>query len=443
MGLFFYLWGSGLVMGAKYFLKNKTLWLVAFFIMGLMGPFAAHGSELDQKLSRYIEVFQFAAIKPLPRDNKALYYLGAKLFSDRRLSSENNISCRDCHHHKMGSGDNLPLGVGTGAVTSKGVRYLHHGKIVPRNSPALYNKGHKEFQMMFWDARIFYNSFNDSYTTPEPGLNGEEPEYSDIKAALSGPLAAQALFPLVSEDEMLGSQKTFKGNRYYWDKIVEKILSFENYREHFAQIWPGVKINIGHFASAIAYFESRAFEISRTPWDQYLRGDKSAMSDGEKKGALAFVEKGLCARCHNGVHLTNFTMHNAGIPSIGPGIDGQGRDYGRYHVQRDKNFLFRFVTPGLRNIAKTAPYFHNGSMVSLKSVIEHYRDIPLSFKNYTGKELLKYNEINYQGRLKMIKDQEYKDLLLSTVSPPFRMKLDLSDEDISLIELFLTKSLSE
>lgn len=424
-------------------MREKVVFFLLFLSFSLEGfTQGEHERELDQKLARYVRMFRFAPIKPLSRRHLTLYELGKKLFQDRRLSLKNNISCQDCHHPALGTGDGVPLAIGTGGHYQKGKRRLLKGKIGPRNTPPLYNKGHKEFQTMFWDQRIFYNDFDKSFTTPDEGLNGQNPKYKEIAQTLSGPLAAQALFPLVNPQEMLGQQPFLKTNDYYWSKITNRLLKNRTYQAYFKKLWPGKRINIAHIANAIAYFESRAFEVSNTPWDQYLRGDKKAMSFDEKRGAIAFIEKGRCARCHSGKHLTNFTMHNIGIPSIGPGVSEKGKDFGRYEVFKDKIFLFAFVTPPLRNIAKTAPYFHNGTMTTLKDVILHYDNTMGGFEDFTGEKLQKYNLENYNGKLSQIKDPKYLSLQYRTISPPVRVPLMLTEEDVALIELFLKKSLS-
>ena len=166
-------------------------------------------NELDLKLEKYITAFRFEPVNKLPGMNRTLYNLGKSLFSNRLLSTKSNISCMSCHDPVLGTGDGLPLSLGTGAHHNRRKKHIGSGAIIARNSPPLYNKGHKEFDKFFADMRVF--SFDGIYTTPEPGLNGYNPEYRDIVGALSGPLAAQALFPMVDPLEMLG-HRNIKGN---------------------------------------------------------------------------------------------------------------------------------------------------------------------------------------------------------------------------------------
>ena len=400
-------------------------------------------SELDAKLKQYIVDFRFQPVNKLPGMNQTLFKLGQSLFSNRILSTKSNISCMSCHDPVLGTGDGLPLSMGTGAHHQRKLKKIGSGAIIARNSPPLYNKGHKEFNKFFADMRVYF--FDGIYQTPEPGLNGYDPEYREIVRALSGPLAAQALFPMIDPLEMLGHQN-IKGNRYHWKKIRDRVMKVPQYRNAFKKLYPSIfphEINIGHIATALAHFQKYAFQVTNTPWDNYLRGNLNALSESEKRGALVFIEQGRCARCHHGKHLTNFTMHNLAVPPIGPGKDGRGNDFGRYGVFKDERFWYRFMTPPLRNLAKTAPYFHNGSAATIRDIIEQYNDPYKQLAEYDGRKIIRKFGASYAGKLKVVRSVEKKRHIIERLSMPFRSPLGLTEEEKKLLEIFLTKSLSE
>ena len=107
-----------------------------------------------------------------------------------------------------------------------------------------------------------------------------------------------------------------------------------------------------------------------TNWDDFLSGADNAISGEAKQGALLFYGKGKCVACHTGPLMSDFNYHNVGIPDHGPGIDGNGKDYGRYNVTGNEKDKYRFRTPPLRNVSETAPYFHNGSVPTIYHVLD-------------------------------------------------------------------------
>jgi len=139
------------------------------------------------------------------------------------------------------------------------------------------------------------------------------------------------------------------------------------------------------FGNAIATFEAYEFTYTNTPWDEYLRGNKRAISNEAKLGALLFYGKANCSSCHSGNLFTDQKYHNIAVPQFGPGKNEGGYDYGRYNVTGDPNDKYKFRTPPLRNVAVTFPYMHDGAYKDLKMAIKHHTNPEYYLRNYNPK----------------------------------------------------------
>ena len=203
-------------------------------------------------------------------------------------------------------------------------------------------------------------------------------------------------------------------------------------------------INIGHIAEAIYAFEKHAFVINNTPWDKYLRGNKASLTKQEKRGAIVFMDKGRCAECHNGPHLSNFEFKNIAIPPIGPGKTKNNQDYGRYDVTKRDIDKFKFKTPALRNVSLTAPYMHNGAFTSLSSVIDHYDHVRHSFMHYSIDENINKNfNQTYEGDIKRVFVRKEVIDMFSKIDKNVWPPLSLTKSEKDDLLLFLKKSLTQ
>ncbi|MEC9283182.1 MAG: cytochrome c peroxidase, partial [Bdellovibrionota bacterium] len=275
-------------------------------------------ADTDAKLKQIIQRFGLRSVEAPKGFNEAQYSLGQMLFFDPILSGSKNISCSSCHSFKAALGDSLPLALGVGAL-GEGLerKRLNNAPIISRNSPALFNVGHEDLIALFWDGRVSYNEDAEEFYTPEAGLNGEFPKYSEITGAMKSALSAQALFPMSDHKEMLGKNNEFsklKTRKAVWDAITLRILNNKTYQAYLKHIYPNQKINIGHIAEALAHFQKFRFASFNTPWDQYLRGDLNALTESQKLGALVFAGNGRCVVCHNGALLGGTTFHNVVSP---------------------------------------------------------------------------------------------------------------------------------
>jgi len=400
--------------------------------------------SIDTELASYIKRFNLRAVKAPKDRNNDKFELGKRLFFDKNLSGNKDVSCATCHDAKFGSGDGLPLSIG---VTGRGIgskRIANGAPIISRHAPHLHNLKNKAF--MFWDGRVSFDGFE--YVTPEPGLNGEYPKYKEIVEALDGALAAQALFPPTNTEEMRGKNNEFsdaKTNIEIWKRIMERILSLPRYKEMFEKAFPSTQdFNIGHLGSAIAHFEGHEFNVSNTPWDQYLRGDMEALSKIEKQGAIIFLDKGKCVNCHSGSDFGGSTFRNIAAPQIGPGKDIHHNDEGRFLITKNKRDQYKFKTPVLKNISKSAPYFHTGAYETLSDVIDHYSKGINAIDSYSDRWLFDFEEYNYGDKL-FVERNPYRVFRKKENAHPLirKNKISLTNPEKKKLLKFLEKSLTE
>ena len=319
----------------------------------------------------------------LPVD-KADVDVGRLLFFDPILSGNRNISCATCHHPAFGTSDGLSLGIGEGGVGLGPDRKPGTGrsrilKRVPRNSQALWNLGARDIHTLFHDGRL---SVEDLYGN---GFNSPAEEW--LPEGLDSILAAQALFPLVAQFEMAGNlnENEIIGAVHdridaAWPLLVARIRAIDPYVDHFkntkAHIRQAGDISIVDIGNAIGAFVNQQWRSINSPFDQYLRGDTSALTSEQKEGMELFYGTAGCSGCHSGMWLSDQQFHALALPSFGPGRTRRwnlmARDLGRMAETDALEDAYRFRTPMLRNVAKTAPYGHNGAYPTLDGIIRHH-----------------------------------------------------------------------
>jgi cytochrome c peroxidase len=243
--------------------------------------------------------------------------LGRRLFFERRLSSDGSISCASCHIPEKAFTDGAPVSTGIG------------GRKGTRNAPTLINRAYAGLQ--FWDGRA------------------------------SG-LEAQVREPLASALEMTRDRDPHAAHR----ACVERLRAVPGYVRDFAAVFGSGEITIERVARAIAAFE-RTILSGNSSFDRYRAGDRAALSAGQERGMELFFGKGACSGCHMGFNFSDGAYINTGI-----GMDRPAPDLGRYEVTRVEADRGAFKTPTLREIERTAPYMHDGSLKTLDEVVEHY-----------------------------------------------------------------------
>ncbi|MCW5590333.1 MAG: cytochrome-c peroxidase [Legionellales bacterium] len=255
------------------------------------------------------------AINPIPRPtitDPAKVALGEKLYHDTLLSADGTISCATCHDLNKGGVDGLPV--------SKGI-HQQNGVI---NAPTVYNSAHNFVQ--FWDGR-------------------------------AKDLAEQAKGPVENPLEMGDT----------WPNVVKKIKANQEYQALFAKSYQGV-ISEDTIVDAISAFE-KTLDTPDSPFDHYLRGDKQAISPLAQKGYELFQTRG-CVACHNGDYFGG-TMYQRLNPDYFKERNTPitTADLGRYNVTHNEADKYFFKVPMLRNIAVTAPYYHDGQVKTLDEAV--------------------------------------------------------------------------
>jgi cytochrome c peroxidase len=272
----------------------------------------------DSLLARARQFFQ-----PLPKEmatpespiTPELAELGRALFFDPRLSMDGTVSCARCHQPSLYGTDALPKSVGV------------ENRPNPRNAPTILNAA----------------------------LQFAAHWYGDRTSV---------------EDQ---ASKSFLGNASFGNpdfaNVEAKIKAIPSYEGMFAKAFPGEKdpVTQQNCGRAIGAYERTL--VTPSPFDSYLKGDTSAISEPAKTGLAKFLEAG-CASCHGGACLGGRSFKKFGIRGdYRVAISGREVDKGRYNVTNDEADLYVFKVPGLRNVSMTPPYFHDGSVATLSQAI--------------------------------------------------------------------------
>jgi cytochrome c peroxidase len=289
-------------------MRNPLLLLTLLSAVAM--PSLAAGPSLEEQAR--------GLFKPLPArfDSKTnpitpeKVALGRLLFFDKRLSKNHDVSCNSCHALDKYGVDGL--------ATSTGHRQQKGG----RNAPTVYNCG--DHLSQFWDGR-------------------------------AGTLEDQAKGPVLNPVEMAMKDAA---------AVEQVVSSIPGYTPLFAKAFPGEQtpITFDRIALAIGAFERTLVTPSR--FDGYLRGDANALDAAEKKGLGLFISQG-CVACHNGAAVGAGMYQKLGLVEPVSGL----KDEGRVSVTKDPEDKFRFKVPSLRNIDKTGPYLHDGSIAKLDEVV--------------------------------------------------------------------------
>ncbi|HVR66209.1 MAG TPA: cytochrome c peroxidase [Verrucomicrobiae bacterium] len=248
---------------------------------------------------------------PFPEDrpyDAAMARLGEHLFMDPLLSGNNQSSCATCHQPGNNWQDGVPKAMGL------------DGMPLPRRTPTLWNMAWGN--LYFWDGR-------------------------------AKTLEEQVLGPMQNPREM-GQQM---------EQLVSELSASTEYQQLFAAAFPeSPTVDEKTISRALATYV-RTIVSAEAPFDRWIAGDESAISDSAKRGYTVFAGKGNCAACHSGWNFTDNSFQDIGLP---------GEDRGRGEVLKLAKLDFAFKTPTLRNVAERGPYMHDGSVATLEAVIDHY-----------------------------------------------------------------------
>jgi cytochrome c peroxidase len=284
--------------------------------------------------------------------------LGRLLFWDPILSGNRDVACASCHHPRSGYAEDRDLSIGVNGVGFGRSRRFQSPNSIPfvkRNSPTMLNVG-------FAGA----NRNGDYAPTAAP-------MFWDMRVAS---LESQSLEPIKSFEEM-------RGDAYPEDKAVETVVARVNaipeYRALFAKAFAAENAVTGaNLGKALAAF-GRSLVANNSPFDRYMRGDRTAMTAGQIEGMRRFERVG-CSECHNGPMFSDYKLHVLGVPDnrklakSDDGFPDNGKRANPGIENIDKPYAFR--TASLRNLRYTAPYMHSGVFDTLLDVLEFYDDVP-------------------------------------------------------------------
>ncbi len=255
----------------------------------------------------------------IPKDNpltKEKVELGKLLFFDKRLSANDTIACASCHMPSLAFTDGQPVSTGI------------HGQKGGRSAPTAINRVFSSAQ--FWDGR-------------------------------AATLEEQSVGPFANPIE-----HGFKDH----DELVAKVKSIAGYSPLFERAFGSPAITTDLIGKAIASFQ-RTLLSGNSNYDRFAMGnEEQALSATAQNGLRVFLGKGQCLRCHFGFNFADERYHN-----LGAGWDEQSKsfaDAGRHEVTNKPEDMGAFKTPTLREVAKTAPYMHDGSLATLLEVVDFY-----------------------------------------------------------------------
>ena len=254
--------------------------------------------------------------RPIPEDNPITpekVKLGKKLFGDKLLSRDRSLACKGCHLPKKAFTDGRAKAVGV------------YGRKGPRSVPTLVNRAYG--RAFFWDGR-------------------------------TSTLEEQVVKPIESESEMdmtLG-------------EAVDRLKRKSRYRKMFQQAFQR-EPNGEDLARALASYV-RTIYSGDSPFDRYIYGKRGALTDQQRRGLRIFRGKANCTACHIGPTFSDEEFHNTGVAWR----DGKLQDEGRFAITGEAELKGAFKTPTLREVARTAPYMHDGSLATLQDVINFYSD---------------------------------------------------------------------
>lgn len=318
-------------------LRNVLISFALFlFLLACGGKKESEAKKLTESEEQELQTKASGIFGVLPdkmpgseNDSPELIELGKKLYFETKLSVNGTMSCNTCHDiNNLAGVDNKP--------TSPGALPNTMGT---RNTPTVFNAGFQFAQ--FWDGRA-----------------------PDLKEQAKGPVLNPLEMAMPNEKE-----------------VVKVISSIPEYRDLFKKAYPDEKnpITFDNIANAIAGFERTL--VSKSRFDKWMAGEKTALTDEEKVGLKNFIEVG-CITCHTGPLFGGNLYQKMGL--IKPYYNT--KDKGRYEVTKQESDKFLFKVPILRNVELTYPYFHDGSVNTLEEAVKIMADINLG-KQLTNEQL--------------------------------------------------------
>ena len=343
---------------------------------------------------------------------------GQVLFESKALSLNGNISCQNCHLDEFGSADGIPNAVAVGGEGKGRNRIMSGGAIIPRNTLPFWGRGGTGFSVFFWDGKVDFSvgqrvsQFGDAYPSDDPLITAVH-------------LPAAEIREMLEEDETVyaAKQESVDSALDVYDAVLAGLREKEPAAiSGIARAFsiPSEDVSFLQVATAVANFIRDKFRLRETRFHRFVF-EGGTLTDQELGGARLFYGKGKCSNCHAGPYFTDFEFHAVPFPQLGFGKNGFGIDYGRFNVTHDPDDLYRFRTPALANVERTAPYGHSGSVASMRDAIVYHFD-PL-------------REIDLGAMTALDRHEYFKRLAVSADSKVLTAYLD--DEEVESLVAFL------
>lgn len=405
---------------------------------------ASHGA-LDARLHQVLALQGFSGRigrrvearlgRPL---NPVLADLGRFLWFDPITGLNDDNACAGCHSPTNGFGDTQSIAIG---IDNNGVVGPdRHGPRNQRRTPMAINTAF--FPSLMWNSRFaalsgdpFDNSAGFRFPAPEGSSLSYFPHL----------LVAQAFIPPTERTEVAGFH--FPGdNDAIRSEVLRRLNASGPYRRLFGQAFREVRrgrpITFDHFGLAIAEFEF-SLVFANAPIDRFARGERGALDETEKRGALLFFGRAGCVRCHavsgqSNEMFSDFKEHVIAVPQVAPAstnvaFDGPARneDFGLDQVTGLATDRYAFRTSPLRNVALQPTFMHNGAFVTLEDAIRHHLDVEQSARQYTPARLAP----DLRGPTGPI------DGALARLDRELRPPLALADQEFSQLVAFVRNGL--
>ena len=299
---------------------------------------------------------------------KKVVELGKLLFFDTRLSGSNQISCATCHNPALHWADGKEVSIGNEQLPNI------------RNAPSLENVW--IYNSFFWDGR-------------------------------AKSLIEQAKGPITAHNEMNQDLKL----------LPRKLSKIKGYNILFIAAFGTSQITNQRIFESLATFQ-QTIVSQETNFDKFLNGDKAALTDQQLLGLHLFRTKARCMNCHNGAYFTDKEFHNIGLTKYGT----KNEDLGLYNITKNTGDVGKFKTPGLRNVTKTGPWFHRGSVKNIDSLMVLYNMGMPEHEIKSGQEkdpLLPKNDKLVRGIMLTIRERKALIAFLEALSsPPMAIKVE-------------------
>jgi cytochrome c peroxidase len=388
-------------------------------------------------------------------------------------------TCGGCHAPASGFGD--PLSIAVGIQSNLIVGHRREGPHNQRRTPKALNIAF--FPALMWNGRFnsisgdpFDNSKGFSFPPPEGNTRfppndpiikhlaqaqGEMPptELTEVAGYTGTRGTPYSLGPLFDQfDDGKGSDLPIPDVQGFRNDairaaVLDRLNSIDSYRNLFGEVFSSVAaggpIDFSMFGRAIAEFEF-TLTFANAPIDQFARGDRSAMTREEKRGALIFFGKGNCVSCHAvsgkaNEMFSDFEEYNIGVPEISPlfGVgkgnvifDGpaQNEDFGLEQITGNLSDRYRFRTAPLRNLAIQPGFFHNGCFTRLDDAIRHHLDVYCSARNYHPKRAGVERDLRHVGPIEFV---------LMTLEPRLQQSIRLTDGEFEDLLVFVRDGLQD